>query len=64
MTESNLGPSHNGCKSPVGRQKKIKGFSGTAKKCDVSENNVNAASGPKIQKIFFQYNSTSQFRHY
>ena len=28
-------------------------FKGTAKKCDLSENNVNVASGPKVQNCFF-----------
>ena len=45
--ESNLGP------SPVGHPKKIKASKGTAKKCDLSENNVNVASGPKVQNYFF-----------
>ena len=51
--ESNPVPSQNDCKSPVGCPKKIKVFKGTGKKCDLSENNVNVASGPKVQKIFF-----------
>ena len=28
-------------------------FKGTTKKCDLSENNVNVASGPKVQNCFF-----------
>ena len=51
--ESNPGPSENDCKSPVGNPKKIKAFKGTAKKCDLSENNVNVASCPKVQNCFF-----------
>ena len=51
--ESNPWPTQNDCKSPVGLPKKIKVFKGTAKKCDLSENNVNVASGPKIQNCFF-----------
>ena len=46
--ESNPGPTQNDCKSPVGHTKKIKVFKGRSKKCDLSENNVNVASGPKI----------------
>ena len=44
--ESNPGPTQNDCKSSVGRPKKIKLFTGSAKKCDV-------ASDPKIQNCFF-----------
>ena len=51
--ESNLGPTQNDCKSPVGRPKKIKVFEGTAKKCDLTENKVNVASDPKVQNCFF-----------
>ena len=47
--ESTPGPTQSDCKSPVGHPKKIKAFKGTAKKCDHSENNVNVASGPKVQ---------------
>ena len=61
--ESNPGPAQNNCKSPVGHPKKIKVFQGTAKKCNLSENNVNIASGPKVKNSFFKYNSTSQLRH-
>ena len=52
-TESNPGPSQNDSKSPVGHPKKIKAFKGTAKKYDLSEHNVNVASGPKLQNCFF-----------
>ena len=51
--ESNPGPSQNHCKSPVGCPKKIKAFKGTAKECDLTENNVNIAGGPKVQTCFF-----------
>ena len=51
--ESDPRPSQNGCKSPVGCPKKIKGFKGTANKCGLSENNVNVAIGPKVQNCFF-----------
>ena len=43
----------------LGAQKKVclegleRVFRGTAKKCDLSENNVNVASDPKVQKVFF-----------
>ena len=46
--ESNPGPTQNDCKSSVERPKKIKVFKGTVKKCDLSENNVHVASGPKL----------------
>ena len=42
-------------------QKKIKVFKGTAKKSDLSENNINFTGGPKL---FFQYNSTNQVTQY
>ena len=51
--ESNPGPMQNGLKSPVGYPNKIKVFKETAKKCDLSENNVNVASDPKVQNCFF-----------
>ena len=51
--ELNPGPTQNDCKSPVGHPKKIKLFKGTTKKCDLSENNVNVASGPKVHKLVF-----------
>ena len=57
VTESNPGPTQNDCKSPVGHPKKIKVFKGTAKKCHLSENNVDVARGPKVQNCFF---NTSQ----
>ena len=47
------GPTQNDCKSSVGRPKEIKVFKGTAKKCDLSENNVNVAIGPKVLYCFF-----------
>ena len=47
--ESNPGSTQNDCKSPVAHPEKIKMFKGTPKKCDHSENNVNVASGPKVQ---------------
>ena len=50
--KSDPGPSQNGCKSRVGCPKKIKGCKGTANKCDLSENNVNVAIGPKVQNCF------------
>ena len=50
---SNPGPTQNDCKSPVGHPKKIKAFKGTAKKCDLSENNVNVANVPTVQNCFF-----------
>ena len=50
--ESNPGSTQNDCKSPVGLLGKIKVFKGTAKKCDLSENNVNVASDPKVQSCF------------
>ena len=53
VTESNPGPSQNDCKSPVGCPKEIKAFKRTAKKCDLSENNINVASGLKAQNCFF-----------
>ena len=34
------------------------------KKRDLNENKGNVASDPKAKKIVFQYNSTSQRRHY
>ena len=41
-------------KSPCGRPKKIRIFKGTAKKFDLNENiNVNVASYPKVQNVFF-----------
>ena len=51
--ESNPGPTENYFKSPVGCPKKIKVFKRTVKKCDLSENNVNFASDPKVQSCFF-----------
>ena len=51
--ESNPGPLQNDCKSPIGCPKKIKALKQTAKKCNLSENNVNVASGPKVQNCFF-----------
>ena len=51
--ESNPGSTQNDCKSPVAHPDKIKMFKGTPKKCDHSENNVNVASGPKVQNCFF-----------
>ena len=51
--ESNPEPTQNNCKSPLGRPKKIKVFKGTGKKCDLNENNVILASGPKVQNYFF-----------
>ena len=51
--ESNPGPTQNDCKLPVGHPKKIQVFKGTAKNFGLSENNVNAASGPKVQVFFF-----------
>ena len=51
--ESNPGPTQNDCKSPVGRSKKICVIKGTAKKCDISENNVNVTIIPKVQNCFF-----------
>ena len=56
--ESYPGPTQNDFKCPVGSPKKIKVFKGTAKKCDLSENNINVGSGSKVQNCFFQYNST------
>ena len=46
--KSNPGPTQNDYKSPVGQPKKIKVFKGIAKKCDLSENNVNLGIGPKV----------------
>ena len=58
--ESNLGPTQNDCKSPVGHPKKIKVFKGTAKKCDVTENKVNVASDPNVQNCFsIQFNQSA-----
>ena len=51
--ESNAWPTKNDCKSPVGWPKKIKVFKVTTKKCDLSENNINVASDPKVQNCFF-----------
>ena len=51
--QSNPGPTQNNCKSPVRHPKKNKLFNGTAKKCDLSENNVDVGSGPKVQICFF-----------
>ena len=63
--ESNSGPTQNDCRSPRGRPKKIKVFKGIPKKFDLSENNnVNAASSPKVQNVFFQCNTTSQLKQY
>ena len=60
VTESNPGPTQSDCKSPVGYLKKTKVFKGTVKKCDLSENNVNIAIGPKLQKLFFlEWNNTT-----
>ena len=53
VTESNPGPTQSDCESPVGYLKKTKVFKGTVKKCDLSENNVNIAIGPKLKKLFF-----------
>ena len=55
--ESNPGPTQNDCKSSVGRPEKI----------NLSENKINIAIDPKVQNcffFFFQYNSTSEPRHY
>ena len=46
----------------LGAQRKFK-YLKEQKKSDLSENNINVASGPKVQS-FFHYNSTSQLRHY
>ena len=51
--ESHPGSTQNDCKSPVGRPKKVKVFKGTAKKRDLSENNINVASDPKVQNCYF-----------
>ena len=51
--EPNPGPTQNDCKSSVGRPKKSEVLKGTAKKCNLSENNVNVASGPKLQNYSF-----------
>ena len=51
--ESNPGSTQNDCKFPVGYPKKIKVFKGKGKKCDLTENNVNVASVPKVQNCFF-----------
>ena len=52
--ESNLGRTQNDCKSPHGHPKKIKVFKGTPTKFNPSENsNVNVASYPKVQNVFF-----------
>ena len=50
--ESNPGPTQNDCKSPVGCPQKIEVLKGTAKRCDLTENNVNDASNPKVQNSF------------
>ena len=51
--ESNPGPTLTDCKSPVGPPKKLKVFKGTAKKYDLSENNVKVANDLKVQNYFF-----------
>ena len=52
--ESNPEPRQNDCKSPCGLLKKINVFQGIPKKFDISENsNVNVASCPKVQNVFF-----------
>lgn len=54
--ESNPGPMQNykSCKSPCGRPEKIKVFKGMPKNYNLSEKiNVNIASGPKLQNVFF-----------
>ena len=49
--QSNPGHTQNDCKSSVRRPVKIKMLKGT-KKCDLSENNVNVASDPRLQNCF------------
>ena len=61
--ESNPGPSQNHCKSPVGCPKKIKAFKGTAKECDLSENNV-YCWWSKGTNLLFQFSSTVKLRYY
>ena len=59
--ESNPWPTQNDFKFPRGRPNKIRVFKGTEKKFDLSEDiNVNVASYPKVQNVFFQYKTTSQ----
>ena len=41
----------------LGTQRKLKYLKEQQKKCDLSENNVNVASGPKLQNSFsIQFN--------
>ena len=49
--QSNPGHTQNDCKSSVRRPVKIKMLKGT-KKCDLSENNVDVASDPRLQNCF------------
>ena len=61
--ESDPGPTQNDFKSPVGRPKKIKVFKRTTKKCDLTVKRLMLLVIQRY-RIFFQYNSTSQPRHY